>query len=316
MNSSLAPIVIPTMNRFNHLKKCVESLKRCTHATNTDLFIALDYPSKESLYDGYKKVRSYVRSISGFGSLNVIERSENYGAFGNFVMAKEEVFNIYGRLIASEDDNVFAPNFLDYINKGLVRFHDDPRIIAICGDGGTIQKPEDYSANYLYRKGFSAWGYGAWKERLGKLEYSTTDMREFVADSELRKRLKYYYERHYYSTLSYITRGATMRGDGAIALDMIKNDTYCVYPTVSKVRNHGHDGSGEHGGKLKDSPYSKVVIDDSEHFEFQGDPVFDDPRYLAILRNRTRFTPKQKLKFWLRAAQKPEKMLDLWKLVH
>ena len=41
------PILIPTLNRYNHLKRCVESLAKCTHADKTDLYIALDYPLKE-----------------------------------------------------------------------------------------------------------------------------------------------------------------------------------------------------------------------------------------------------------------------------
>ncbi len=311
-----APILIPTLNRHDHLKRCIESLIRCAHSEKTDLFIAIDYPYNDSVVDGYRIVSSYVRSIRGFRTVNLIERKKNFGAFQNFISAREEVFTVNGRLIASDDDNEFSPNFLEYINKGLEIFKDDPRIIAICGYGGTFKKPGDYTANYIYRKGFSAWGYGTWNNRLDKVDYDVADMRDFVADPELRKRLKYYYERHYYTTLTHIYHDTAIWGDGAIALDMIKNDTYCVYPTVSKVRNHGHDGSGEHGGNLKDSPYSKVILDQDLVFEYEGDPVFDDSRYLSILRNHTRFTPKQKLKFWLRAAQKPKKMLDLWKLVH
>jgi len=316
MKISFAPIIITTLNRYQHFRLCVESISQSSGAAKTDLFIAIDYPAQKSHEDGYERICEYSKTINGFKSIKIIHRERNFGAELNLKSVKELIYSTYDRFIYVEDDCELSKNFLDYINKGLEKFRDDPRIIAVCGDGGIFEKPGDYNANYLYRKGFSAWGYGTWFDRDYKVDYSVADMREFVADPKLRKLLKYYYERHYYSTLSNIYRVATMRGDGAIALDMIKNDTYCVYPTVSKVRNHGHDGSGEHGGKLRDNPYNKVVIDDSEHFEFQGDPVFDDSRYLSILRNRTRFTPKQKLKFWLRASQNPKKMLDLWKLVH
>lgn len=311
-----APVLIPTLNRYEHFKRCVDTLARCTGADKTDLFIALDYPAKPEHFEGHNRISIFVDGIRGFRDVKIIRRSVNYGVSKNLRTAREEIKKHYHTYIYTDDDNEFSPNFLDFINKGLEKFKDDPRIIAICGHGGKYKNPSDYTANYLYRKGFSAWGFGTWFDRGYKVDYNTADMRDFVADPELRKRLKYYYERHYYSTLSYITRGATMRGDGAIALDLIKNDTYCVYPTVSKVRNHGHDGSGEHGGNLKDSPYSKVVLDQNPVFEYEGDPDFDDPRYLAILRSRTRVTPKQKLKFWLRASQNPKKMLDLWKLVH
>lgn len=299
-----APILIPTLNRYEHFKRCIETLAKCTGAEKTDLFIALDYPAKPEHFEGYNKISAYLDSIRGFQNVTVFRRKENYGVSKNLRSARAEITKTQDTYIYTDDDNEFSPNFLDYINKGLERFKDDPRIIAICGDGGTFTKPEDYQANFLYRKGFSAWGFGSWFDKPYKVDYEVSEMRDFISDSRLRKLLKYYYERHYYSTLTYIDRGTAMRGDGAIALDMIKSDTYCVYPTVSKVRNHGHDGSGVHGGKREDSPFLKVVLDNAEHFEFEGDPVFDDPDYVAMLRDYSKVSGEWKLRFWVNKAKK------------
>ena len=41
------PVVIPTLNRFDHFRNCVESLVRCTHADKTELIIGLDFPPYE-----------------------------------------------------------------------------------------------------------------------------------------------------------------------------------------------------------------------------------------------------------------------------
>jgi len=311
-----APILIPTLSRYMHFKRCVETLARCTGAEQTDLFVALDFPAKPDHFQGYYKISEYVKSINGFNSVTIIRRTDNYGVSKNLRNAREEMAKSYGTYIYTDDDNEFSPNFLDYINKGLEKFEDDSRIIAICGDGGVFKKPDDYEANYLFRKGFSAWGYGTWFDRDYMVDYNVDEMKEFVSDPVLRKKLIYYYERHYYSILSKILSGQDARGDGAVALDMIKKDTYCVYPTVSKVRNHGHDGSGEHGGKLQESPYSKVVIDGDAAFDYEGQPSFDDPRYLAMLRTRTRFSAERKAKFWLRAARHPGRVLSLLKAIY
>ena len=32
-----APIVIPTLNRYEHFKRCLESIERCTGAEYTDV---------------------------------------------------------------------------------------------------------------------------------------------------------------------------------------------------------------------------------------------------------------------------------------
>ena len=47
-----APILIPTLNRYEHFKRCVESLAKCTHAEKTELVIGLDYPPSERYQKG------------------------------------------------------------------------------------------------------------------------------------------------------------------------------------------------------------------------------------------------------------------------
>ena len=39
-----APVIIPTLSRFEHFKRCWESLENCTGADKTEVFVALDYP--------------------------------------------------------------------------------------------------------------------------------------------------------------------------------------------------------------------------------------------------------------------------------
>ena len=85
-----APILIPTLNRYNHLKRCVESLAKCTHADKTDLFIALDYPLKEEHWEGYRQIKEYVSSIEGFNKVIIIQRDHNYGPVENFSNAENK----------------------------------------------------------------------------------------------------------------------------------------------------------------------------------------------------------------------------------
>ena len=36
--NNFAPVLIPTLCRYDHLKRCIESLSACTHAEKTDLY--------------------------------------------------------------------------------------------------------------------------------------------------------------------------------------------------------------------------------------------------------------------------------------
>ena len=100
--SQFAPVLIPTLNRYDHFRRCVESLSKCTHADKTDLHIALDYPANDSHWDGYNKIKEYLNEVSGFKSVNIIQRDQNYGSIQNIKDAREQVFQRYDRIILSE----------------------------------------------------------------------------------------------------------------------------------------------------------------------------------------------------------------------
>ena len=81
-----APILIPTLNRYEHLRKCLESLSRCTWAEQTDVYVSLDYPPSDQwdrYAPGWEKNREFLRSCGnlGFKNLFVIEQTENLGIY-------------------------------------------------------------------------------------------------------------------------------------------------------------------------------------------------------------------------------------------
>ena len=55
-----APVIIPTLNRYEHFKNCLESLEACVGADFTDVYVALDYPPSEKYVEGWKKIDIYL----------------------------------------------------------------------------------------------------------------------------------------------------------------------------------------------------------------------------------------------------------------
>jgi len=90
--NNYAPVLIPTLNRYKHLERCVESLAACTGANTTELYIALDYPLKDSHWEGYIKVCAYIENIQGFRNVTLIKRNTNFGAAKNLFDAMDELF--------------------------------------------------------------------------------------------------------------------------------------------------------------------------------------------------------------------------------
>ena len=130
-----APIYIPTLCRSEHFQKCIESLKVNTWAKYTDVYIALDYPPSEKYRAGYEKICRYLENseFDCFKSFNVVKREKNYGAGLNSKKMREFISKRYDRWIYAEDDIVFSPIFLEYMDKALESYKDDDSVIGING---------------------------------------------------------------------------------------------------------------------------------------------------------------------------------------
>lgn len=267
--TNYAPVIIPTLYRAEHFKRCVKSLSRCTGADRTTLIVGLDYPLRDSHRPGYEEICTYLPTISGFKEVIVLKRPSNYGATKNCQSLREYAFNISDRYIFTEDDNEFAPNFLEFVNKGLEEYKDDERVMGICGYRYLFLKETPALKAYPLH-GFSAWGYGCWKDKeplykkigreafldkiLGSWRTSMWLLRKYPKwlNACLRMKLK---------DLSY--------GDTLWALECVLHNKVSIFPTVSKVRNWGNDGTGENCHKVQQK-FALQPIDEDETFEYDN----------------------------------------------
>lgn len=163
-----APVIIPVLCRYEHFTKCIKSLKNNGKdwTKYTDIYIGLDYPAKESHVKGYKKIVNYLENndFSVFHSFCVIKRKQNLGPIINEQKLIDEVLIKHDRFIRTDDDTVFSPCFLEYMNKALDKYENDNSIVAVTG--------YSYPCNYIYSTGSTIikenffcpmWGTGFWK---------------------------------------------------------------------------------------------------------------------------------------------------------
>ena len=278
--TTFAPVSIPTLCRYEHFKRCIESLSRCTWAEYTDVYVALDYPTKESHWEGYRKIKEYLESCGNmtFKSLNVVVREKNYGfgPNGNHATIAKEIEEKYDRRIASEDDNEFSPNFLVYMNKMLERFKDDDRIFRICGYNRDVTVPEYYKNNYYITRSYAAWGVGVWSnKRLPEKYRSYEYLKSLMTNDETYTILKDRGPSFTEGVMSMLKAKQTPK-DMQIALYETFEHKYNICPIISKVRNYGNDGTGAHCPKNNiafNSFFANQQIDESSDFEC-GDDIF------------------------------------------
>ena len=67
-----APIILFTYCRPRHTKQAVEALLENSEASGSDLIIYSDGPKNEKAVDGVNDTRKYIRTISGFKSIQII----------------------------------------------------------------------------------------------------------------------------------------------------------------------------------------------------------------------------------------------------
>lgn len=280
MIENYAPVLIPTLNRYEHFKRCLESLERCTGSEYTMVYVALDYPPSDKYMDGWRKIDEYLRQkeeLNKFKKIVVYRRDHNCGighlrSNGKLLIA--DVTESHGAYIFTEDDNEFSPNFLEYMNWGLETFKNDKSILEICGYNVADKTAINGNVYKYYR--YSAWGAGTWVDKQQKLRsfYDFKKLRSHVSGLPFRIISNSKEVLHAFHVLRMIKR-KTFYGDSIRGCLPINESMY-IYPTISKVRNYGTDGSGQHGKGSKEEmlKFLNMEIDTSLKFIAQiGDEI-------------------------------------------
>jgi len=294
-----APVVIPTMNRYKHLKTCIESLKKNKHANETDLHISLDYPPSEKYEEGYNKVKKYLENgIDGFKNVYIYIQESNLGPGDNGDFLFTKVWEKEDRLIFTEDDNIFSENFLDYINKSLDRYEDDPLVIAIGGYSWPVSLSCNGKESYRTRF-FCWWGCGIWKNKMDKVKtFNKTDIETFMRCKKnramLKKQSKYIYEQALYIVNDnhylqiYKNKGKEnefRETDFIMSIYMHMNNKFIIFPYLSKVKNIGLDESGQNCNSSNYIVYNIKDMDtrrEVESIDFM-DLTEEDERKIGVL---------------------------------
>lgn len=274
-----APIIIPTLNRKEHLQRCITSLKKNSWAKYTTLVIGVDYPPAEEYRIGYEAVCNYLREgITGFKNVKVIYHKENLGPYENNKYLKKYIEEWSDRYIFTEDDNEMSPNFIEYIDRGLDKFEKDNNVIAICSTGAESER-EIEDENVVLTHNYSAHGYGTWfaKEK----SFSDKINREYFEriSKDIRKLWSLY---QYSPSLVFACQSVIFCKeklyqlpdrsvpvlDMTIKIYSVLENKYVVCPCIKKSRNWGYDGSGVNCPDMK-LEVSENRIDERNSFEIR-----------------------------------------------
>ena len=276
-----APIIIPTLNRYEHLKMCIESLLQNDLARKSDIFISVDYPPSEKYIEGHNRIVEYLNGgLIGFRKTHVFYQDHNIGPHENFLFLLNQISEDYSCFIFSEDDNVFSSDFLCFMNYCLNEYKDDDRIQAVDGYLWPISNTNTDGIIRINSL-FNAWGYGGWIKKeydlLKKIEKDR--LADIWNNRKLMHGLKKYnpfiYSEFIKGYIGY--SGCLLSNDNKIrAIDLSYSliefieGTYTIFPIGSKVKNYGNDGSGANCDEIK---FDKSISVSNRNYDYSSQDI-------------------------------------------
>lgn len=160
----LAPIVIFSYDRPDHLSKVLTALAKNDLADQSVLYIYCDGAKETASNEQRERIvrnREVAHAATGFKELHVIERPKNIGLKDNIVGAVTEIVNRYGRIITLEDDIITSVGFLKYMNDALECYKDEERVMHISSYMWPHRWP--LPETFFYEVPYPGGGWATWK---------------------------------------------------------------------------------------------------------------------------------------------------------
>ena len=238
----LAPIILFTYNRIAHTRETLKALALNSLSQDSDLIIYSDAARQESDIESVAEVRRYIRDITGFKSVTIIEREINFGLAPSIIDGVTQVCIQYGKAIVLEDDIVTSPYFLKYMNDALNYYNDNKQVASIHG---YVYPIEDLPETFFLR-GADCWGWATWQDRWSLFEADGSKLLNQLKATNLINRFDFDGTYKYSQMLEDQIKGTNNSWAVRWHATAFLNNQYTLYPGKSLVENIGNDGSGTH----------------------------------------------------------------------
>lgn len=276
--NNLAPILLFTYNRIDHLNTTINSLLKNNLAGESNLIIFSDGAKNGNDKKYVDEVRAQLKKINGFKSIKIIEREINFGLADSIITGVEETLQRFDKVIVLEDDLVFSENFLQFMNNALEFYNDDKKIFSISGYSHPLEIPPSYKDDVFVLPRASSWGWATWKNRWKKADWAVKDFQKFKKDKNLQKAFNRGGE-----DLTPMLKAQMFGYIDSWAIRWsyahFKNAAYSIYPVKSKVNHIGNDFSGTHAHK---NIFLSELDNSQSDVKFIPNPILDNNILMSL----------------------------------
>lgn len=253
--TNLAPIIVFCYNRPDHLEQTLDALSSNELADQSTLYIYCDGPKEGASEDMRQKiadVRQVARKRQWCKEVHVVEAEKNKGLANSIIGGVTDVINKHGKVFVLEDDLISSPHMLTFVNKTLDFYEDYAGVFSISVNRPPLSKmqiPEDYPYDVFACLRSYSTGWGTWKDRWDKVDWSMDEFDRCKQNPDMLRALCRLGDD--------FPPMMQMQEDGKIdswavcfSFAHFKNHAVAILPCRSYVTNIGFDGTGTHSGTV------------------------------------------------------------------
>ncbi len=263
MANNFAHIAVFGFNRPQHLEACLKSLEANPGAIKSRLTIFIDGPRNSGDIAMVEATRKIAKRKYLFSTIEVVIQETNIGLAPSIISGVNHVLESSDCIIVVEDDLWVAPTFLDYMNRGLVKYRDFSKVASIHGYCFQFDNPLEEP---FFLRGADCWGWATWKDRWLSLSLDSRQLLKNIRDSGLTDLFNLNGAHSYTSALE----GEVRNGLHSWAIhwhaSMFVENRITLYPGISLVQYLGADGSGTHF--VLDKTHSDTTLSDKDSWNF------------------------------------------------
>jgi hypothetical protein len=253
-----APIALFVYNRPQHTLETVQALLKNPECAQSDLYIFSDAAKNLDAQNAVSEVRAYVRQVSGFQTITIIEREENWGLANSIIDGVTQLCRQYGKVIVLEDDLETSPRFLHFMNTMLDLYEHQNNVGSISG----YMFPIDMDSNCFFREIPLSWGWATWQRAWSLME---TDGRLLLHTLEAKSKASSFNNSGHMPMIKMLKDQINGKNNSWYvrwAASLYLNNSLTLMPNQSLVRNVGIDGSGTHCAYWRFNPYEVSLKDE------------------------------------------------------
>jgi hypothetical protein len=239
-----APIALFIYNRPEHTRRMISSLQACDGFADSPIYVFADGPRQDQDIPAIRETRAEARRLLGDGAF-FLEQDANRGVERSIVAGVTQLCDQHGVAVVIEDDLIFSPYFLTFLNTGLRLYQDQPRVMQVCGYMYDVPEFRQ-RAEAMFLPMTNSLGWATWKRAWDQFDPDATGWRERLRDDRDRRRFDLDGHFKYAQMLSHHMGGRAPAWDIRWYYSVFRNDGLVLYPPRTLVLHTGFDGTGTH----------------------------------------------------------------------